>query len=216
MIAPPSRAVRVLVVDDHPMVREGLRSMLDDGTVEVVSAVGTGAEAIRLADGAEVDVILLDLELPDVDGLTVLTRVRQLAPRARVLVVTMHDEPLLVRRAMAAGAAGYLLKGVGRGQLLAAVHAAHRGEAPPGPALSRGPAPPYLSPAPRPPADTLTRVEREVLQLIADGLTNRQISQRLHWSVGTTKKYVQRILGKLAVADRTQAAAVAVRLRLVP
>jgi DNA-binding NarL/FixJ family response regulator len=216
MIAPPSRAVRVLVVDDHPMVREGLRSMLDDGTVEVVSAVGTGAEAIRLADGAEVDVILLDLELPDVDGLTVLTRVRQLAPRARVLVVTMHDDPALVRRAMAAGAAGYLLKGVGRGQLLAAVHAAHRGEAPLGPAPSRGHAPPYLSPAPRPPTDSLTRVEREVLQLIADGLTNRQISQRLHWSVGTTKKYVQRILGKLAVGDRTEAAAVAVRLRLVP
>jgi len=216
MVAPPSRAVRVLVVDDHPMVREGLRSMLDDGTVEVVGATGTGAEAIRLADGAEVDVILLDLELPDVDGLTVLARLRHLAPRAKVLVVTMHDDPLLVRRAMAAGAAGYLLKGVGRRQLLAAVHAARCGEAPLDPALSRRPESPRLSPAPGAPADTLTRVEREVLQLIADGLTNRQISQRLHWSVGTTKKYVQRILDKLAVGDRTQAAAVAVRLRLVP
>jgi DNA-binding NarL/FixJ family response regulator len=216
MIAPPSLAVRVLVVDDHPMVREGLRSMLDDGVIEVVGDAGTGAEAIRLAGEADADVVLLDLELPDVDGLTVLARVRQVAPRARLLVVSMHDDPALVRRAMAAGAAGYLLKGVGRRQLLAAVHAARRGEVPLDPALPTGVVSSPVSPAHPTPAGTLTRVEREVLQLIADGLTNREISQRLHWSVGTTKKYVQRILDKLAVGDRTQAAVAAVRLRLVP
>jgi DNA-binding NarL/FixJ family response regulator len=190
--------------------------MLDDGAIEVVGAAGTGAEAIRLAGETDADVVLLDLELPDLDGLTVLARVRQVAPRARPLVVSMHDDPALVRRAMTAGAAGYLLKGVGRRQLLAAVHAARRSEVPLDPALPRGVVSPPVSTAQPAPAGTLTRVEREVLQLIADGLTNREISQRLHWSVGTTKKYVQRILDKLAVGDRTQAAVAAVRLRLVP
>jgi DNA-binding NarL/FixJ family response regulator len=216
MDARRSGPVRVLIVDDHPMVREGLRSMLGDGTVEVVGAAGTGAEAIRLAREAVAEVILLDLKLPDVDGLALLAGLRALAPDTRVLVVTMHDDATLVRRALAAGAAGYVLKGIGRRELLAAVHAVHVGADVLDPALAGGlPRRPAAPPSQSRQMETLTPVEREVLRLVADGLTNREISSRLHWSIATTKKYVHRILQKLGVVDRTQAAAEAVRLRIV-
>ncbi len=208
----------MLVVDDHPMVREGLRSMLGSDAVEVVGEAGSGAEAVRLAGKLTPDVVLLDLRLPDVDGLTVLRRLKETVPQASVLMVTMHDDPVLVRHAVEAGAAGYVLKGIGRRELLAAVQAVRHGESVLDPALLRTlVAGVFASPGPSQPpeAEPLTRIEQEVLRLIAGGLTNKEISERLHWSVGTTKKYVQRILEKLRVSDRTQAAVEAVRRGLV-
>jgi len=115
--------VRVLIVDDHPMVREGLRSMLEPAGVRVVGEAGTGEGALRAAAASEPEVVLLDLELPDLDGLAVLRRLKARAPDTAVLVITMHDDPALVRRAVEAGASGYVLKGVGRRELLAAVEA---------------------------------------------------------------------------------------------
>jgi DNA-binding NarL/FixJ family response regulator len=135
----------------------------------------------------------------------------------------MHDDPALVRRAVEAGAAGYVLKGVSRRELLASVGAVMDGESVLDPALLRalvnevraGRTGPLATAAPGGATEALTPVEREVLRLIADGLTNREISERLRWSVATAKKYVQRILGKLGVSDRTQAAVVAVRRGLL-
>ena len=205
--------VRVLVVDDHPMVRAGLRSMLSGDEVEVVGEAGSGAEAVERAVALDPGLVLLDVELPDMDGVETLARLRAQAPGAAVLMVSMHDDPAMVRRAVEAGAAGYVLKGIGRRELLAAVRAVRAGGSVLDHALLRS----LASPAPPDPAPAaaLTRVELETLALLAAGLTNREIAERMRWSVGTVKKYVQRILEKLDVSDRTQAAVVAVKRGLI-
>jgi len=210
--------IRVLIVDDHPMVREGLRSMLGAEDIDVVGEAASGAEALRRAGERDIDVMLLDMELPDMDGLAVLRRIREMDARLPILVVTMHQEPALVRRAVDAGATGYVLKGVGRAELLASIRAVRSGRSVFDSGLlkaaltGREGSTRQLEPAD---ADPLSRVELDLLRLVAAGLTNRQIGQRLRWSHATVKKYVQRILEKLDVPDRTRAAVEAVRRGLV-
>ena len=201
-------AIRLLVVDDHLMVREGLRSMLSGEEIEIVGEASTGGEAVRIAADLSPEVVLLDLELPDMDGLTVLRQIKEITPALPVLVVTMHDDPALVRRAVRAGAAGYVLKGIGRAELLASVRAVRNGESVLDPGLLRAVVDGNAAARTAPP---LSRVELDLLRLVADGLTNREIGQRLRWSPATVKKYVQRILEKLDVSDRTQAAVEGVR-----
>jgi len=210
--------IRVLVVDDHPMVREGLRSMLGGNGVCVAGEAASGAEALRRAAERNVDVVLLDLELPDMDGLAVLRRLREVDARLPVLIVTMHQDPALVRRAVEAGATGYVLKGIGRGELLASIHAVCSGES----VFDHGLLKAALAgregssvDAKRADATHLSRIEVDLLRLIAAGLTNRQIGQHLRWSHATVKKYVQRILEKLDAPDRTRAAVEGVRRGLV-
>ena len=212
-MTPLEAPLRVLLVDDHPMVRAGLRSMLSGDEVEVVGEAGSGAEAVERAVTLSPELVLLDLELPDMDGVETLTRLKARAPRAAVLMVSMHDDAAMVRRAIEAGAAGYVLKGIGRRELLAAVRTVRNGGSVLEPALLRALASP--APAESIPVDALTRVELDTLALLAAGLTNREIAARMRWSVGTAKKYVQRILEKLNVSDRTQAAVVAVRQGLL-
>jgi DNA-binding NarL/FixJ family response regulator len=204
-------SIRLLLVDDHPVVREGLRSMLAGAAIDIVGEAGTAAEAVRLATATAADVVLLDLGLPDLDGLRAIARLRQARPAAAVLVLTMHDEPALVRGAVRAGAGGYVLKGVGRQELLAAITAVQQGEAVLDPALLRALTADPPDRVGVPGAQPLTAVERNVLELIAVGCTNREIAGQMHWSVATAKKYVQRVLVKLEVSDRTQAAVVALR-----
>jgi DNA-binding NarL/FixJ family response regulator len=219
MDTPADPRARVLIVDDHPMVREGLRSMLGGNGVEVVGEAGSGAQALETAEALAPDVILLDMELPDLNGLAVLRRLKALRPRAAVLVVSMHDDPALVRQAVEAGAAGYVLKGIGRRELLAAVQAVRDGESVLDPRLLQI----LVTESRRSPprgdrgteAERLTPVEHEVLRLMGAGLTNREIGERMRWSLGTAKKYVQRVLEKLEVSDRTQAAVTAVRRGLL-
>lgn len=210
--------IRVLVVDDHPMVREGLRSMLGGNRVCVAGEAASGAEALRRAAERNVDVVLLDLELPDMDGLAVLRRLREVDARLPVLIVTMHQDPALVRRAVEAGATGYVLKGIGRSELLASIHAVCSGES----VFDHGLLKAALAgregssvDAKRADATHLSRIELDLLRLIAAGLTNRQIGQHLRWSHATVKKYVQRILEKLDAPDRTRAAVEGVRRGLV-
>jgi len=199
------------------MVREGLRSMLEPAGVEVVGEAGTGADALRLAATIAPDVVLLDLELPDLDGLAVLQRLRTLERVATVLVITMHDDPALVRRAIEGGASGYVLKGVGRRELLSALATArHGGSVVVDPPLLRATlSNPAARSAQSPTAVALTTIERDMLRLVAQGLTNREIGTKLHWSVGTVKKYLQRTLEKLGASDRTQAAVEAVKRGLL-
>jgi DNA-binding NarL/FixJ family response regulator len=212
----PSRAdrsVRVLVVDDHPMVREGLRSMLAGDGVTIAGEAASGEEALRRAAQGDIDVVLLDLELPDMDGLAVLRRLRAVDARLPVLVVTMHEDATLVRRAVESGATGYVLKGIGRSELLASIHAVFGGESVFDPDLLKAALAGSGVEAAR--RDRLSRIELDLLRLVAAGLTNRQIGARLHWSHATVKKYVQRILEKLDVPDRTRAAVEAVRRGLL-
>ena len=206
---------RVFVIDDHPVVREGFHTMLSDEGIEIVGEAGTGTEAIAHITTVGVDLILLDLKLPDIDGLALLRRLKEVAPTAPVLVITMHDDPLLVRRAVEAGAAGYALKGIGRRELVAAIHAVCNGEAVLEPGLLRAIVGGSFGVSSANAEDTgrtpLTRVEVDLLRLMAEGLTNVQISERMRWSLATTKRYVQSVLEKLEVSDRTRAAVTAVR-----
>lgn len=216
MTGHPRTPVRVLIVDDHPVVREGLRSMLKDEAVELAGEAATGGDALRQASEVRADVVLLDMQLPDLDGLVVLRQLRHLAPEAAVLILTMHDEVTLVRDAISAGASGYVLKGIGRQELLAAVLAARGGESVVDPTLLRAafrPATPGASTLST--VDALSPVELELLRLIARGMTNRKISEEMRWSISTVKKYARRIYEKLGVTDRTEATAVALRRRLL-
>jgi DNA-binding NarL/FixJ family response regulator len=205
----------VLIVDDHPMVREGIKSMLEDAA-EICGQAASGEDALRAIVDLRPDLVLLDLQLPDLDGLSVLQRMRTLAPESRVLIVTMHDRPSYVRQAMRLGAAGYLLKGATRRELLAAVAAALEGESVIEPRLLQRVLEEATAEGAGETRDVqLTPTEREVLTLLAQGLTNKEIAARLRWSVATVKKYVQRLLEKLRVSDRTQAAVEAVQRGLI-
>jgi DNA-binding NarL/FixJ family response regulator len=210
---------RVFVIDDHPVVREGFRSMLSDEGIEIVGEAGTGAEAIVRIATVGVDLILLDLKLPDIDGLALLRRLKEVVPDAPVLVISMHDDPPLVRRAVEAGAAGYALKGIGRRELVAAIHAVCQGEAVLDASLLRAIVVGSSGVSSGNAEDTgrtpLTRVEVDLLRLMAEGMTNAEISERMRWSLATTKRYVQSVLEKLDVSDRTQAAVTAVRRGLL-
>ncbi len=209
--------IRVLLVDDHPMVREGLRSMLSDEGIEVVGEAGSAAEALEHYAELRPDVVLLDMQMPGEDGLRVIGQLRRAQPPVAVLVVSMHDEPSFVRAAMFAGAKGYVLKGIGRRELLSAVRAVHAGELVLDPEVARSATacPEMVLAALAPAAEMLSPIERDVLTHMAEGLTNKQIASRMRWSVATAKKYVQRILVKLDVSDRTEAAVTAVRRGLV-
>jgi DNA-binding NarL/FixJ family response regulator len=209
----------VFVIDDHPVVREGFRNMLTDEDIEIVGEAATGAEAFVRITTVGLDLILLDLKLPDIDGVALLRRLKEVVPATPVLVISMHDDPPLVRRAVEAGAAGYALKGIGRRELVGAIHAVCDGEAVLDPGLLRAIVGGSSGVSSVNAEDTgrtpLTQVEVDLLRLMAEGMTNAQISERMRWSLATTKRYVQSVLEKLDVSDRTQAAVAAVRLGLL-
>ena len=211
--------VRILIVDDHPMVREGLRAMLSTAShLDVVGEAGTAHDAVAQAQALQPDVILLDIQWPDMDGVTALSQLKRVAATACVLMVTMHEDTASMLQAMMAGAVGYIVKGVHRQELLTAIQTAVAG--PPvtvpvllGPRRHDGAAP-LSSPPPRP-TEALRPVERELLGLLAMGLSNRAISAQMHWSLSTVKKAVRRLFALLQVSDRTQAVAEAMRRRLI-
>ena len=213
--------IRVLIVDDHPMVREGLRSMLSTARhLEVVGEAGTAHEAVVQAQALQPDVILLDIQLPDMDGVTVLPRLKTVASAAQVLIVTMHEDTAHILQAVTAGAAGYIVKGVRRRELLAAIRTAVTGSSVTVPLLlgqgqQHAVTTPTPSPQPPRPTEALRPVEIECLRLLARGLSNKAISVQMRWSLSTVKKYMQRLFAILEVQDRTQAVAEAMRRRLI-
>ncbi|MEX0659851.1 MAG: response regulator transcription factor [Egibacteraceae bacterium] len=207
--------IRVLVVDDHPVVRQGLRAFLSTlAGMEIVGEAADGDEAVRKLRHLRPDVALLDLVMPGTDGLAVLEQAAALGLPTRLIVLTSFSDTDLVVPAVRAGAAGYLLKDAGPRALEEAIRAVHRGEAllHPGAAgaVMREVAQPPSTPAP-----DLTPREREVLALLAQGLTNRLIARELAVAEKTVKTHVSHVLAKLGVADRTQAALQAVREGLV-
>ncbi len=209
-------AVRVLIADDHEVVRQGLRAVLRGSDIDVVGEAKTGAEAVTQAVRCKPDVVLMDVRMPDVDGLDGLEKLRKKLPNLPVVMISSFDNPTYVARSVALGASEFLMKGVSRSELITAIQrAARREPAPEGSnfdAVKR-------SLEKRPKTDTpdwpLTTRELQVLRHIAMGLSNREIGRSLGISVETVKEHVQNILRKIQAVDRTQAAVWAVKRGLV-
>jgi len=208
--------IRLLIADDHEVVRCGLKSLVADTDIEVVGEATSGDTAISMAESLKPDVVLLDIRMPDGDGLMTLGRIKLENPQLPVLILSTYDNPTYVARAVALGANGYVLKGDSRDRLLDAIRVAAKGEN----AWTRDELRRVTGAlaTPRLNADVevpLTQRESEVLRQLALGLTNKEIAQALHISYETVKEHVQHILRKVGVSDRTQAAVWAVRKGLV-
>lgn len=202
--------IRVLIVDDHPAVRRGLRTFLElAGDIIVAGEAADGPAALELVERTEPDVVLLDMVLPGMDGVAVLQELRERGLPVKVLVVTSFSDRLVP--AMKAGARGYLSKDVDPNALVAAVRSVHAGHLLLEPDVAA-----TLLGAPTGGVPALTARERDVLALIADGRSNREIARALIVAEKTVKTHVSSILMKLGLADRTQAALHAVRTGLVP
>jgi two-component system response regulator DegU len=208
--------VRLLIADDHRMLREGLRrSMVDEG-FEVVGEASNGKEAVELAEELRPDVVLMDVSMPELDGVEAVSRISQIAPEVRVVMLTMHSDPEVVTAAIRAGAGGYLVKDCSTDEIAAAVRMAADGDT----ALSPQLAATMLEELRK--ADriddtdrVITRREEEVLQLIADGCSTPEVASRLYISQKTVKNHLASIYQKLDARDRTQAVVQAVRMGII-
>jgi NarL family two-component system response regulator LiaR len=214
MTISPSKPIRVMLVDDHTMVRRGLATFLkvfDD--LQLAGEAESGETAIQLCAQVLPDVILMDMAMPDLDGVAATRAIRQQFPGVQVIALTSFKEAKLIKKALEAGAIAYLLKDVSADELVRAIRAAHAGHA----TLSPEAAQALVETANLPPAPglDLTEREREVLTLMIEGLNNTQIAGRLTVSPSTIKSHVSNILSKLDVASRTEAVTLALRNRIV-
>jgi DNA-binding NarL/FixJ family response regulator len=215
--------IRVLIVDDHAMVRQGLRTFLElQNTsvlpIEVIGEAANGLDAVELARRTQPDIVLLDLVMPEMDGLQATSRIIECSPRSRVIILTSFGEEDKVLPAIRAGAQGYLLKDIPPDELVHAVREAYLGKVQLHPEITRklmalvaGRQEPSASHVAAHLEDGLTGREQDVLELISDGLNNREIAEKLFISEKTVKTHVSSILGKLHLDDRTQAAIYALR-----
>lgn len=206
----------ILLVDDHPVVRRGLRTFLElEPDFEIVGEAASGEEAVKAVESTLPDVVLMDLVMPGLDGIEATRLIRAASPSTKVIVLTSFAEDDKVFPAVRAGATGYLLKDVEPTELANAVRAAHRGEARLHPAVAAKIIREVSEGTPTPQTDGLTDREVQVLTLIARGMSNREIARELVVAEKTVKTHVSNILQKLQLADRTQAALYAVKRRLV-
>ncbi len=210
------RHARIIIADDHELARLGLRTMLTpEPDLEVVGEAATGRETVELTRRLRPDLVLMDIRMPDLDGLAATRAIKEELPQTSILVVTLSEDPDYLLEALRVGAAGCILKDASRREVVAAVRQVLSGESPLDPKLAaqlirRLAARPLEPPARH--GDALTPREVDVLRLVADGKTNAEIAQELFVSVGTVKVHVERIIDKLGVSDRTQAAVRAVEL----
>jgi DNA-binding NarL/FixJ family response regulator len=207
-------SVKVLVADDHEIVRTGLASLFHGSDIDIVAQASSGDEAVEKAVELKPDVILLDIRMPEMDGLDALDKIHRQMPEARVIMLSTFDNPTYVARAAALGACDYMLKGATRQELISIITAAAQGECPTQEGQMRKVASTMklngtVEETP------LTNRETQVLRHVALGLSNKEIGKSLSISIETVKEHVQNILRKIAVTDRTQAAVWAVRKGLV-
>ena len=209
-----AETMRILIADDHPVVLEGLRGIMDtEPDIDLVGEAIDGAEAVEMARSLQPDVILLDLVMPGKDGLSAIREIKQDNPEAHILVLTSFAEDDKVFSAVKAGALGYILKDTGPEELVNSLWAVHRGE----PSLHPSIALKLMRELNNPPTDLpptaepLTQREVEVVRLIAQGMSNREIGEELTVVERTVSKHISAILDKLHLANRTQAALYALR-----
>lgn len=208
-------ATRILIVDDHQLAREGLKAVLAGPDIEIVDMASTGEEAVEQVRQHQPEIVLMDIRLgAGIDGLEATRQIVALGLGTRVLMLTLHEMPAYVREALAAGAAGYILKDAAIAELKAAIAQVRAGQS--AVSLDLVNAAMRAAPLPGREADLsrmLTGRERDVVALVAEGLTNKEIGRRLEISPATVKVHVERIIGKLGVADRTQAAVLITQMR---
>lgn len=207
-----SDPIRVMLVDDHDMVRRGLSVFLKvKADLELVGEAGNGQEALRLCEKARPDVVLMDLVMPEMDGTTATRLIRERWPQVQVIALTSFQEKKLVQEALQAGAISYLLKNVSADDLAEAIRAAHAGRSTLAPEATQA----LIESDRQEPDYGLTPREQEVLALLAEGLTNPEIAERLVISHSTARTHVSHILSKLDVSNRAEAVALALRRELV-
>lgn len=209
-------AISLLIVDDHEVVRAGLKSLLQGTDIRIVAEADNAATAMKLTIKHKPDVVMLDVRMPDTDGLNCLARIKLDLPNIPVVMFSAYDNPTYVARAVALGAAGYLSKAASKKEIVDAIHTASKGDT----VWTREELRRVTGAlaTPRVGAEVevpLTKRENEVLKQLAFGLTNKEIAQALGISYETVKEHVQHILRKIGVSDRTQAAVWAVRKELV-
>ena len=210
--------IRLMLVDDHRMLREGLRRSLEEEGFYVVGEAADGEAAVRLVPAAKPDVILMDVSMPDMDGVEATKRILQNSPEQRVVMLTMHADKDLIDQAIKAGAVGYLTKDCSIDEVIDAVRMAANGETALSPALAKT----MLTEvrkidekAAREEDRLVTKREEEVLQLIADGCSTPEVAQKLYISQKTVKNHLASIYEKLNARDRTQAVITAVRMGII-
>ena len=209
----PSESIRILIADDHPLVRRGLRTLIaTEPGMELVGEAQDGVEAVSKARALKPDVILIDMVMPRKTGLEAIDEIKREDPDARILVLTSFGDDDKVFPAIRAGALGYLLKDSSHQELLKAIHDVYRGESSLHPSIARKLIRELEQPSDRPRVeDPLTEREVDVLRLVARGLSNREVAKELVISERTVAAHVRSILGKLNLANRTQAALYALR-----
>jgi DNA-binding NarL/FixJ family response regulator len=206
------RSIRLLIVDDHPVVRDGLSGIFaGDPDFEVVGQAANGVEAVTQAQELQADVVLMDLRMPEMGGVEAIKQLRKRTPSAHVIVLTTYDTDNEVLSAIEAGATGYLLKDAPREDLIRAVRAAHRGES----VLSPSVAGRLMGRARRPATDAISPRELEVIKLIAGGANNREAAAKLFVSEATIKTHLIHIFEKLGVRDRAAAVSEAYKRHLI-
>ena len=209
-------SIKLLIADDHELIRTGLASLLSGTDIEIVAEAANGKEAVKAAEQYKPDVILLDIRMPDGDGLGTLEKLRAKVPDSKVVMLSTYDNPTYIARAVALGACDYVLKGSKREDLITTLEAAAAGESPSKAGeLRRVASAMKIRQVVDDDEVPLTQRETQVLRHVALGLSNKEIGRSLEISVETVKEHVQNILRKIAVSDRTQAAVWAVRKGLV-
>ncbi len=207
--------IRVLVVDDHQVVREGLRRMLElEKEIQVIGEANNGEEAITKAIALSPDVITMDLKMPGLDGIAATQEIKQKMPDVDILILTLYAEDF-VKRAIEAGASGYLLKDSGCEQIIKAIHQVHDGFCPIAPSLTRELIIEFAELSRSGRSSILTKRQIEVLKLIAEGMRSKEISSQLFISTSTVKREIRQILNNLKVSDRAQAVSEAMKRGLI-
>ena len=213
---PRADKIRLLIVDDHKVVRNGLQvfiSLYDD--IEVVGEARNGQQAVEQCATHQPDVVLMDMVMPVMDGPTATRLIREQFPQVQVVALTSFDEEEIVQRAIEAGAVGYLYKDVEEDELIGAIRSAREGRPVLAPEAMKALMDRTVAPVESPAVEPLTKREREVLSLVAQGMTNPQIAEQLVISTSTVQFHVHNILGKLGVSTRTEAVAMAIQSKLI-